>query len=83
MKKLTKEHKAMVERVAKDLREQGLTVKITSNMPWIAIDIPNGQGLFLQGSEAEQALDNVPSNVDPEEWILDQYGWLVLENQGQ
>lgn len=78
-KTVTKEHAAMVERVANNLREQGLSVKITSNMPWISIDSEDGRNIFLQGSEAEEALDNVPSNVDPEDWLLDQYGWAVLE----
>ena len=58
------------ERRAEAERDAGTEVDINENIPYIAVDFANGQNYYFQGHEAEELLNEVPDNLDPEDYIL-------------
>lgn len=65
-----------IERFAKEAKKLGDTVEINHKMPTIFINLSNGEEYFFQEWEAQELLDEVPDNVDPEEWFLwIAHGW--------
>ncbi len=55
---------------AKKLRSSGAKVDIDYKHNGIGIEFPDGQEYFLQGDEASDLLDEVPDNVNPEDFII-------------
>lgn len=76
-KKVLKEGKRVNAQIAKQIkniadaeRKGGGTVEINSRLPSVSVTNSNGDEYFFQGDEAEDLLDEVPHNVNPEDYIL-------------
>jgi len=50
----------------------GGSIDINSRIPTISITMSNGEKYFFQEHEAQKLLDEVPDNIDPEDFILAQ-----------
>jgi len=57
------------ERAAAE-RDAGTTIEINYGIPYVAIDYPNGESYFFQGDEADDLLNEVPDNINEEDYIL-------------
>ena len=51
-------------------REAGTTIEINSGLPYVAIEFTNGDEYFFQDEEADELLDEVPDNINEEDYIL-------------
>ena len=48
----------------------GGTIEINSSLPYVAIKQPNEEEYFFQGEEAENLLNEVPDDINEEEYII-------------
>jgi hypothetical protein len=55
---------------AKCEREAGGKIEINSGLPYVAITMSDGGEYFFQGEEASDLLDDVPDNINEEDFIL-------------
>jgi len=51
-------------------RKAGTTIEINHSLPYVAIDFRDGSDYFFQGEEASNLLDEVPDNINEEDYIL-------------
>ena len=51
-------------------REAGTTIEINTGIPYVAIDYADGDSYYFQGDEASNLLDEVPENINQEDYIL-------------
>ena len=51
-------------------RRAGSTIEINHRANYISVEFGNGEEYFFQGDEADDLLDEVPDNIDPEDYIL-------------
>lgn len=51
-------------------REAGGSVEINYHLPYVAVTLSDGSEFFFQGEEASDLLDEVPENIDDEDYIL-------------
>lgn len=51
-------------------RRAGGSIEINTRMPTVAITMSNGEEWFFQGEEATELLDEVPYNMNEEDYIL-------------
>lgn len=58
------ELKDIVESQAKFVRNSGVTVEVTRNMPWVDIKDNEGGEVFLQGDDAETFVTNLDELSD-------------------
>ena len=70
-----------IEKCAKSLIKEGYSVQINEGLPYVGVDDPNGESLyFVQEEQAQELLNQVPSNIEDKHyilWILDSSGILV------
>jgi hypothetical protein len=76
-KKDLKEGKRVSAQLAKQIkniadaeRKAGGKVEINSKLPYVSVNNSNGDEYFFQDYSAENLLDEVPDNVNPEDYIL-------------
>lgn len=55
---------------AKFEREAGSVVEIDELLPAISVKMHNGNNYFFQGEDAEYILNDVPENLNAEDYIL-------------
>lgn len=67
-KKMVKDY----ENRAKEERKAGGKIEINYKLPYVAIEMSDGSEYFFQEHEASELLDDVPENIDPEDFILAQ-----------
>jgi len=48
----------------------GGTIEINNGLPYVAIKQPNEEKYFFQGEEAENLLNEVPEDINEEEYII-------------
>ena len=58
------------EERARSEREGGATIEINTHLPYVAIKMSDGSEYFFQGEEASMLLDEVPDNINEEDFIL-------------
>ena len=58
------------EERARSEREAGATIEINEHLPYVAIKMSDGSEYFFQGEEASMLLDEVPDNINEEDFIL-------------
>ncbi len=51
-------------------RKDGTTIEINNGIPYVAIEFPNGDEYFFQGEEADNLLNEVPENINEEDYLL-------------
>jgi mRNA-degrading endonuclease RelE of RelBE toxin-antitoxin system len=59
-----------IEQTAESERENGATVEINYGLPYVAVENANGSEYFMQEHEASDFLDEVPDNVNAEDYAL-------------
>jgi len=57
------------ERAAAE-RESGGSVEIETTLPSISVRLSDGSEYFFQEWEADEILEKIPTNIDPEDFIL-------------
>ena len=77
-----KEMKIDIENKAAALRKKGLIVTINKRLPFVAVDKEADKGadeiFFAQGESAQELIDDVPTYVSAEDYIL-----YFLDGAGQ
>ncbi len=58
------------EKRANAERNAGSTVEINHRLPYVAVTLSGGDEYFFQGEEASDLLDEVPDNINEEDYIL-------------
>ena len=58
------------ERQAQAARDAGAHVEIDYRLPTVAITLGHGEDYFFQGEEASDLLNEVPDNIDDEDYLL-------------
>ncbi len=51
-------------------REAGGSIEIDTGLPTVAITLSDGTDYFFQEWEADELLNKIPGNVDPEDFLL-------------
>jgi hypothetical protein len=59
-----------IEQTAESERERGAVVEVNYRLPYVAVKNSNGSEWFMQDEEASNFLDEVPDNVDEEDYAL-------------
>jgi hypothetical protein len=65
------------ENIVKDIeetgeyhRKNGCKIEINRGLPYIAISLSNDAEYFFQNEEAQSLLDEIPENVNEEDYII-------------
>ncbi len=61
---------SLYQQHAKEERKAGGSVEINYGIPYVAVNLSNGEEYFLQGEDAERLLDEVPDEISAEDWLL-------------
>jgi len=59
-----------IKETVKAFYSAGGTIEINSGLPYVAIKQPNEEEYFFQGEEAENLLNEVPEDINEEEYII-------------
>jgi len=59
-----------VKETVKAFYVAGGTIEINHGLPYVAIKQPNEEEYFFQGEEAENLLNEVPDDINEEEYII-------------
>ena len=65
-----KEFKEQVEYYAACERKAGGRVEINYLLPYVAIDMSDGSEYFFQEHEAVELLENIPDDIEDEDFLL-------------
>jgi len=59
-----------IKETVKAFYSAGGTIEINNGIPYVAIKQPNEEEYFFQGEEAENLLNEVPEDINEEEYII-------------
>ena len=59
-----------VKETVKAFYSAGGTIEINQGLPYVAIKQPNDEQYFSQGEEAEDLLNEVPDDINEEDYII-------------
>ncbi len=70
MKELPERLVTQLEQRADAEKKAGGTIEINTRLPSVAITLSDGSEYFFQEWEADELLNDIPANIQPEDYLL-------------